>query len=75
MQVYARRVQELQHDLGLEVDSFDNIGMSAKSFLWEIAQEDNNIQEQEVSGEEYQTDRYEQERFTDSYSEDFTDET
>jgi len=49
--------------------------MSAKSFLWEIAQEDNNIQEQEVSGEEYQTDRYEQERFTDSYSEDFTDET
>jgi hypothetical protein len=29
MQVYARRVQELQHDLGLEVDSFDNIGMSA----------------------------------------------
>jgi hypothetical protein len=29
MEVYARRVQELQHDLGLEVSSFPNIGMSA----------------------------------------------
>jgi hypothetical protein len=33
MEVYAHRVQELQHDLGLEVSSFDNIGRSASSFL------------------------------------------
>jgi hypothetical protein len=33
------------------------------------------IEEQEVSDEEqYQTDRYEQERFTDTYTEDFTDD-
>ena len=46
--------------------------MSAASFLWEMAQENNN-QEQEASDEDYQTDRYEQERFNDTYSEDFTD--
>jgi hypothetical protein len=34
-----------------------------------ITQEDDNNQEQEASDEEYQTDRYEQERFTDTYSE------
>src|SRR3954465_9744281 len=33
MENYARRVQELQHDLGLEISSFDNIGMPASSFL------------------------------------------
>ncbi len=71
MELYARRIQEFEHDLGLEFTSFDNIGMSAASFLSEIAQEDNSIQEQEVSNEEYQTDRYEQERFTDTYSEYF----
>jgi hypothetical protein len=69
---------ESQHDLGLEVSSFDNIGMSATSFLWEIAQkEDNNIQvEQRTSDEEnYLTDHhYEQERFTDTYSEYFEDD-
>jgi hypothetical protein len=53
LQVYARRVQELQHDLGLEVTSFDNIGMSAAIFLWEIVQEDNNIQEQEAADEDH----------------------
>ena len=53
----------MPHDLGLEITSFDNIGMSAATFLSEIAQEE--YQEQEVSNEEYQTDRYEQERFTD----------
>jgi hypothetical protein len=26
-----------QYDLGLEVSSFDNIGMPASSFLWQIA--------------------------------------
>ena len=74
----ARRIQELQHDLGLPISSFDDIGMSATSFLWEIAQkEDNNIQgEQRTSDEEnYLTDHhYEQERFTDTYSEYFEDD-
>jgi hypothetical protein len=76
MELYARRIQELQHDLGLEVSSFPNIGMSAADFLCQIAQkEDNNNQEeQEVSDEEYQTDRYEQERFTDTYNEYFEDD-
>ena len=69
MELYAYRVQELQHDLGLPISSFDDIEMSATSFLWEIAQEENNNQEQEVSDAEYQIDRYEQERFTDEYSE------
>ncbi|MFL6338200.1 MAG: hypothetical protein ACJ718_03680, partial [Nitrososphaeraceae archaeon] len=71
MELYAHRIQECQHDLGLEVSSFDNIGMSDTSFLWQLVQKDNNNQEQEVSDEEYQTDRYERERFTDTYSEDF----
>jgi hypothetical protein len=49
--------------------------MSVGSFLWQIAQkEDNNNQQQKVSDEEYQTDRYEQERFTDTYTEDFQDD-
>ena len=75
MEHYARIIQELQHDLGLEVSSFDNIGMSATSFLWQIVQENNNNQEeQEASDEEYQTDRYEQERFPDTYSEYFQDD-
>ena len=57
MQVYAQRVQELQHDLGLPISSFHNIGKSATSFLWELAQKDADNQEQEVC-EKYQTDRY-----------------
>jgi len=36
MELYARRIQECQHDLGLEVSSFDNIGMSAPGILWEF---------------------------------------
>ena len=77
MEHYARIIQEFQHDLGLEVSSFDNIGMSASNFLWELAQKEDNYtqEEQRVSGEEeYQTDRYEQERFTDIYNEDFQDD-
>ena len=76
MEHYARIIQESQHDLGLEVSSFDNVGMSASNFLWELSQkEDNDTQEeQRVSGEEYPTDRYEQERFTDTYNEDFQDD-
>ena len=31
-----------QYDLGLEVSSFDNIGMPASSFLWQIVQKDEN---------------------------------
>ena len=72
---YARIIQENQHDLGLEVSSFPNIGMSATSFLQELVQKDaDNQVEQEASGEEYQTDRYEKERFTDTYTEDFRDD-
>jgi hypothetical protein len=78
MELYAHRVQELQHDLGLEVSSFEDIGMPASSFLWEIAQkEDNNSNQQhEVPEEEnYLGDRqYEEERFTDTYSEYFEDD-
>ncbi len=36
MELYAHRVQELQHDLGLPISSFDDIGMSATGFLWEL---------------------------------------
>ncbi|MFL6401550.1 MAG: hypothetical protein ACJ72J_18480 [Nitrososphaeraceae archaeon] len=73
MELYAHRVQELQHDLGLPISSFDNIGVSASSFLWQIVQQDNN---QEVPQEEnYLTDtHYEKERFTDAYSENFEDD-
>jgi hypothetical protein len=72
---YARIIQECQYDLGLEVSSFPNIGMSDSSFSRQIAQDDNNQEEQEASDEEYQTDsQYEQERFTDTYTEDFRDD-
>jgi hypothetical protein len=77
MEVYARRVQELQHDLGLEVSSFPNIGMSATSFLRELVQKDNDSQErQQVAAEENYLDdaHYERERFTDTYSEYFEDD-
>ena len=53
MEHYARVIQENQHELGLPISSFDNIGRSASSFLWEIIQEDNNNnQEQQVVAEE-----------------------
>jgi hypothetical protein len=74
MELYAHRIQELQHNLGLPITSFPNIEMSATRFLLELAQEDADNQEQKLSDEEYQTDRYEQERFTDRYSEDFRDD-
>jgi hypothetical protein len=76
MERYACLIQESQHDLGLEVSSFDNVGRSAASFLWELAEKDANNQEQEASDEEnYLTDpHYEQERITDRYSEDFEDD-
>jgi hypothetical protein len=71
MERYARIIQESQHDLGLEVSSFDNIGMSAASFLSAIAQKDCNSISKVEQEDSYQTDRYEQERFTDTYSEYF----
>ena len=74
MEHYARVIQENQHELGLPISSFDNIGRSATGFLWETIQEENNIREKEVSGEECQTDRYEQERLADTYAEDFEDD-
>src|SRR5215212_1495440 len=42
MERYARIIQESQHDLGLEISSFDNIGMSATSFLWEFIRKEDN---------------------------------
>jgi hypothetical protein len=77
MELYARRIQELQHDLGLEVSSFPNIGISPAGFFWQLAQEENDSQEQQVVAEEqnYLGDsQYERERFTDTYSEDFRDD-
>jgi hypothetical protein len=74
MELYTRIIQELQHDLGLPISSFDDIGMSATGFLWELAQKDADNQVQQVAEEEYQTDRYQQERFTDVYVEDFRDD-
>jgi hypothetical protein len=73
---YARVIQENRLDLRLEVSSFDNIGMSATSFLWELAQKDNDSQEQKIVEEEnYLGDhQYEEERFTDTHSEDFKDD-
>ena len=32
MEHYARIIQELQHDLGLPISSFDDIGMSAATY-------------------------------------------
>jgi hypothetical protein len=76
MEHYARIIQESQHDLGLEVNSFPNIGMLDTSFLWQLVQKDNNNQEQQVAEEEnYLGDRqYEEERFTDEYSEYYQDD-
>src|ERR1041385_485267 len=77
MELYARRIQECQNDLGLPISSFDNIGKSATSFLLELAQEDADSQDQQVVAEEenYRGDsQYERERFTDRYSEDFRDD-
>ena len=71
---YAHIIQELQHELELPISSFDNIGRSAASFYWQLAEEENNIQEKEPTNENYQTDRYEQERFTDTYNEYFEDD-
>jgi hypothetical protein len=81
---YAGIIQECQDDLGLDISSFPDIGKSALAFhslrAAQIVQtnksnnEYNHNQEQ-VSEEDYPTDsQYEQERFTDAYSEDFRDD-
>jgi hypothetical protein len=57
---------ESQYDLGLEVSSFHNIETPALAFFWQIVYEDDNNEEQELSYEEYQSDPYKQERFTDA---------
>jgi hypothetical protein len=46
--LYAPRIEECQHDLGLEVSSFDNLDMSATSFLWEtILKEDDDTNDED----------------------------
>ena len=64
---YARVIQENQHDLGLEVSSFDNIGKSALGFYSlraaQIAEEnktDNeyNHNQEQTSEENYLTDTH-----------------
>ena len=76
MERYARIIQESQHDLGLPISSFPNIGRSAASFLWELIQKDNNDsqEQQEVAEEIYDDAHYERERFTDKCSEYFEDD-
>ena len=81
MERYARIIQESQHDLGLEISSFDNIGMSATSFLWEfIRKEDNDSNQEEkftdTYSENFQDDENKADRFTDdnAYREKFTDD-
>lgn len=85
MELYAHRIQEWQHELGLPISSFDNIGMSADDFLSEIAEKEGNNNnnnytnqaEQEVSDEQYSDDyHYQQDRLTDdnAYSEYFRDD-
>ena len=82
MKLYARRIQELQHDLGLPISSFPNIGMSDTDFLSELAQKkddynhsNENNQEQLAEEENYRGEsQFERERFTDTYSEDFRDD-
>jgi hypothetical protein len=76
MELYARRIQECQHDLGLPISSFPNIGISATSFLRELAQEEDDnsngtqVEQEQVSDEQYSDDyEYEQDRLTDSYTE------
>ncbi|MFL6369381.1 MAG: hypothetical protein ACJ72F_00945 [Nitrososphaeraceae archaeon] len=73
MERYARIIQESQYDLGLEVSSFDNIGMPASSFLWQIVQKDENKKYQIKSIKlTVNTNK----RFTDdnAYRENFTDD-
>jgi hypothetical protein len=79
---YADIIQESQYDLGLEVSSFPDIGKSARAFYSSRAEQtarENksnngyNPNEEQVSEEEVDY-QYEQERFTDTYSEDFTDD-
>jgi hypothetical protein len=49
--------------------------MPAADFSRQIPQKDSNQEEQEASDEEYQTNhQYEEERLSDTYSEDFRDD-
>ena len=81
---YADIIQECQDDLGLRVSSFHNIGKSALAFhslraaqyRENMANKNNdyNYNNQEQVSEEEVDHQYEQERFTDEYSEDFRDD-
>ena len=75
---YARIIQECQHDPGLPISSFDDIGMSADDFLSEIAEKEHNNQvQQEVSNEQYSDEyQYQQDKLTDdnAHSEYFRDD-
>ena len=78
MEIYAQRIQEWQHALGLPISSFDDIGMSADDFLSEIAEKEHNNQvQQEVSNEQYSDEyQYQQDKLTDdnAHSEYFRDD-
>jgi hypothetical protein len=79
---YADIIQECQEDLGLRVSSFPDIGRSTLAFYSlraaQIVQTNKSNNEynhnQEQVTEEEVDRQYEQERFTDAYSEDFRDD-
>ena len=84
---YADVIQECQDDLGLKVSSFPDIGKSALAFhslraaqyRENMANKNNNndynYNNQEQLSEDDEVDhQYEQERFTDAYSENFRDD-
>ena len=86
---YADIIQECQYDLRLEITSFDDIGKSAPAFhSMRTAQtmhdnipnknndySNNNYQEQSGEEENYPGDsQFENDRFTDKYSEDYQDD-
>jgi len=74
MELYAHRIQECQHDLGLPISSFPNIGISPAGFFWQLAQEENDSQEKQQVEAEDGDSQYQRERFTDTYTEDFEDD-
>src|SRR5919198_2855146 len=86
---YADIIQECQDDLGLKVSSFPDIGKSALAFhslraaqyRENMANKNNNDynhsgndNQEQVSEEDEVDHQYEQERFTDAYSENFRDD-
>ena len=80
---YADIIQESQHDLGLKISSFPDIGKSVEDFYSlrdtqyqeNTANKNNDNNLEPVSDEEYDY-QYEKERFTDdnAYRENYTDD-